>query len=116
LTQLSGALAYPCDVLFWRRRFNPTSGWPPGLASQRPYVTWVIRRDFATDQPCTVLFEPVGSVYELDPDDEVLIHLYVGSNRAEDADVEVGYGEGTITFWTEVFYRAWNKAGEELRV
>ena len=70
-----------------------------------------------TDQPhCTLIFEPVGSEYELSAEDEVLVHVYERSNRPEDADVEVIHAPGMIQLWLPDTYRAWNKAGAELSV
>jgi hypothetical protein len=70
-----------------------------------------------TDQPrCTLVFEPIGSEYELRTEDEVLVHVYGRATRPEDADVEVMHESETILSWLPDEYRAWNKAGTELRV
>jgi hypothetical protein len=63
-----------------------------------------------------LVFEPVGSEYELSANGEVLVHVYERSSRPEDADVEVTHEPGTIQLWLPDKYRAWNKTGVELRV
>jgi hypothetical protein len=68
-----------------------------------------------TDQPrATLVFEPRGTGYDLSAGDEVLVHVYgVGDDHA---DVEVMHELGTILLFLPFEYRAWNKAGVELRV
>jgi hypothetical protein len=69
------------------------------------------------DQPrCLVVFEPLGTWYDLSDDDEVLVHGYGRSTRSEDADVEVIHTAEKVELWLAVEYRAWNKAGIELPV
>jgi hypothetical protein len=83
---------------------------------REPYCTV---RVIAEEPQCLVVFEPVGSEYELTAGDEVLVHVYGRSMGLEhnDADIEVARSEGRITLWiTSADYQAWNKAGVELNV
>jgi len=72
-------------------------------------------RVLAEEPSCTVVFEPLATEHELVSGDELLIHVFGRSDRAEDADVEVARGDGRITIWiTSAQYRVWNKVGAEL--
>ena len=67
------------------------------------------------EQPCIVVFEPVGSEYELQKGERLLVEVY-GESRPEDGDIDFVYDEGRITFWIGGDdYRVLNAAGEELR-
>ena len=68
-----------------------------------------------TDQPHTTLvFEPMGTGYDLSGGDEVLVHVYGAGD--DHADVHVMHELATILLFLPFEYRAWNKAGVELSV
>jgi protein involved in polysaccharide export with SLBB domain len=72
-----------------------------------------------SDEPrCTVVFEPVGAVYELAPGDEVVVHVYERSSAERpDDDVEIQHEQDRVLLWLPPLkYRVWNKAGDELQV
>jgi hypothetical protein len=86
----------------WRRR-------------REPLFTFAVR----SERPrCTVVFEPVGSLYELAEDDEIVIHVFERSaTDAPDGDLEIYHADEQIQLWLPPWkYRVWNKAGEELQV
>src|SRR5581483_6543010 len=66
----------------------------------------------------TVVFEPLGSEYELKPGDALLVHVY-GSSAGHDnpdADIEVIRTDEALTLWLwSGEYRVWDKAGTELK-
>ena len=67
-----------------------------------------------THQPrCKLVFEPMGTEYDLTVRDHVLVHVY---GHADESDIDVMHEPGAIFLFIPSEYRAWNKAGTELRV
>jgi hypothetical protein len=95
------------------RASRTARGLSTGMRRVEPKPVCTVR--LTTDQPrCAVFFEPIGSDYELTPEDAVLIHVYGRATRPEDADVEVHHGVDSMSVWLPDEYCAWNKAGKRV--
>jgi hypothetical protein len=70
------------------------------------------------DEPGTVVvFEPLGNEYVLGAEDRVRIEIGHPSTWDSGDELEIVHQPGMILLWLPTTdYRAWNEAGEELRV
>lgn len=81
---------------------------------RKPLITVRITGE---DAPRTLVFEPLGSEHQLEPDDEVLVHIFGDSVgvRPDMNDLDITAGRDRLELLIAADdYTVWDKSGTEL--